>query len=361
MPKDRDASIDLLKTIGIIGVVAFHCNFLAGFFNLFHNPLFMFTAEIFHPHEASHTWGGVFRISEKRFFRIYLPFVYLTTLLTLIQPLLSKLRLVGDAPYTLREMPMKLLTILVMRVEGFSGPCWFLISLLEISILFETIRFFTHRLSKRTELFLLLVISVIFFPIGIYTNLPRVLDESAIMFGWYVLGFYAKSLINDIHTKLNKFSRKKKTWSVGLCVVAIALSPCMISLSNNGYCWHYGKILPFIVLGTAMGIIWSFCLANLLVCLPFAQMLALPGKCSFAIMAWHLGAFRFLSILRVLLTSATAKELLGSYVKYKGTWVVVYCLVGVLLPTIGKIYYDKGKDCLHKWINVKGTTTPDSN
>ena len=245
---------------------------------------------------------------------------------------------------------MKLLTILLMRVEGFSGPCWFLISLLEISIFFETIRFFTHRLPKNTELFLLLVTSIILFPIGIYTNLPRVLDESSIMFGWYVLGFYAKPLIKDIHAKFDNFSRKMKIWGVGLWGVTIVLSPCMISLANNGYCWHNGKLLPFVALGTAMGIIWSFCLANILTCLTFAQLLALPGRYSFTIMAWHLGVFRLLSILRVLLTSVRADELLSYHVKYKGIWTIVYCLIGILLPIIGKIYWDKCIAYVSKWL-----------
>lgn len=282
--------------------------------------------------------------------------------LTLLQPLLSKFQLVVDAPYTLRQMPMKLLTILAMRVEGFSGPCWFLISLLEISILFETIRFFTHRLSPKTELLLLLAVSVILFPIGIYTNLPRVLDESATMFIWYVVGFYSRPLLKIISIpKHGQSVRQRIALIVALIMICLILFPIMMFLASRGYEWRGGPVLPVVALGNAMGIAWSLFLANLLACLPFAQLLALPGKCSFTIMAWHLGAFRVLSILRVLLTSATAKELLRSYVNFKGAWVIVYCLVGVLLPTIGKIYWDKSKDCLHKWINVKGTTTPDSN
>ena len=182
------------------------------------------------------------------------------------------------------------------------------------------------------------------------------------MFIWYVVGFYSRPLLKIISIpKHGQSVRQRIALIVALIIICLILFPIMMFLTSRGYEWRGGPVLPVVALGTAMGIAWSLFLANLLACLPFAQLLALPGKCSFTIMAWHLGAFRVLSILRVLLTSATAKELLGSYVNFKGAWVIVYCLVGVLLPTIGKIYWDKGKDCLHKWINVKGTNTPDSN
>ena len=144
--------------------------------------------------------GGYYGYLKKRFLRIYLPFVLLTIFLTLIQPLLVKMRLLPEAPYTLREFPMKLLTIFAMRVEGFSGPCWFLISLLEISIVFEAIRFFTHRLPPKWEMGVLFATSIVLFPIGIYTDLPHVLDESMAMFVWYVVAFYMRPYLDALRS-----------------------------------------------------------------------------------------------------------------------------------------------------------------
>lgn len=335
MDKKRDVTIDLMRTIGIIAVVASHSNFMVGFMSLFHNPLFMFAAGVFHPHDASRTWKEYSEYLKKRFFRIYLPFVLLTAFLTLIQPLLVRLQLLsGVFPYTLKDMPIKLLTILGMRVEGFSGPCWFLISLLEISIAFETIRVFTQRFSGKVEFVVLLSISVILFPLGIFTNLPRVLDESATMFIWYMLGFYARPLFNAFQSKLaNASAKEKMALMAGLCAVCIVLFPCMVLLARTGCEWRGGAIPPLVAFGTAMGIVWSFSLASLLKQLPFAPILALPGKSSFTIMAWHIGAFNLLTIL------------LNGSPCHEGVWSVIYCLWGVVLPTVGKLCWDRILEC----------------
>ena len=49
MPKERDIVLDILKGIGILGVVAGHCGVLGHFFYVFHVPLFFFLS------------GGTFR------------------------------------------------------------------------------------------------------------------------------------------------------------------------------------------------------------------------------------------------------------------------------------------------------------
>ncbi len=343
MNKQRDITIDLLKAIGIIAVVAFHCNLLPGFFFLFHNPLFMFAAGLFHPREASTICGGgYYKYLKKRFLRIYLPFVFLMAFLTLIQPLLVKLWILPETPYTLREIPMKLLTILAMRVEGFSGPCWFLISLLEISITFETFRLFTHHLPSKWEMSILFAISIILFPIGVYTNLPRVLDESAILFIWYVLGFYMKIHIDFLREWQQKLSSgARRLWLVGVGTICIILSYCMFIFSRHGYGWCCGAFPPLIAIGTFMGIMWSYGLATMLNYLSIAILLAVPGRVSFAIMAWHLGAFRLLSVVRVLMGTVPRGKLVLGYVYEDGMWSAVYCLFGILLPCMGKICWDQ--------------------
>ena len=104
--KQRDNAIDLMKSIGITSVVASHCDLLVAIVGLYHNPLFMFAAGVFHPRDASATWGGYCGYLKKRVQRIYLPFVLLTAFLTLVQPLLVKMGLLPEAPYTLRELPI---------------------------------------------------------------------------------------------------------------------------------------------------------------------------------------------------------------------------------------------------------------
>ena len=70
-----------------------------------------------------------------------------------------------------------------MRVESISGPSWFLISLLEISVFFEMFRLLMLKFRmKSIEKILLVIFAVIIFPIGIYNDLPRCLDEPAILF-----------------------------------------------------------------------------------------------------------------------------------------------------------------------------------
>ena len=169
------------------------------------------------------------------------------------------------------------------------------------------------------------------------------------MFVWYVIGFYIRPYLETLRTwQLGLSSRKRCVWMIGLCAICIILFPCMLFLANIGCEWRGGVIPPLVFLGTFMGMLWSFCLANILNNLPFAHYLALPGICSFTIMAWHIGAFRFLSVLRVLVTDIPKDNLFKSYVHFEGGWPLIYCIIGVLLPTIGKIYWDKLISSFHK-------------
>ena len=194
MGRQRDNVIDILRSIGIIAVVGFHCGLLPEIFRLFHNPLFMFAAGMFHPVKPCQSWREYGGFLLKKIRRIYIPFVAITLVLTVLQPFLAKCHLASTQPYTLAEMPMKILTVFAMRVESINGPCWFLISYLEVSLFFELLRLlfhFTGITGYKMQMMLLTLVGVVLFPIGMYHNFPRELDESAILFIWYFLGYFA--------------------------------------------------------------------------------------------------------------------------------------------------------------------------
>ncbi len=261
-----------------------------------------------------------------------------------------------DSPYSGSRMLLKLLTIIPMRVEGFSAPCWFLVSLLEISIAFETIRFFTHSFPRKIEAMILFILGAVLLPIGLQMHLPRYLDASFILFISYVNGFYLRSWLEKFNLWKNSLSYQKQIilYTLGF-LLFVVMSSVLLYLSKSGVTCGSG-FAPYVALGTASGIVWCWCIAQFLSFCPISCCFALIGKCSFAIMAWHLGAFRLFGVLLTIIWQhKTLSDVPAQWAPYADSWYIsiIYCILGVLLPILGKLMWDKAFIVLKRNLFVK--------
>ena len=85
--KKRDDNFDIMKGIGIIAVVACHCDCWFGYFTAFHLPIFMFICGYFHPMKDADSISDLWKILKKRYVQLGIPLLIFSVIFILLQPL----------------------------------------------------------------------------------------------------------------------------------------------------------------------------------------------------------------------------------------------------------------------------------
>ena len=302
----------------------------------------MLTAGIFHQKKVCKSWGDVTEFTKKKFLKIYVPFVIVTMFLTLLQPFLSAIHWDVNAPYQLREMIWQLFLIPFMRVEYLNGPCWFLIAYLEVSFSFEFIRlllvFLCEKILKRPSTDLLnnltlLILASIFFALGQRHELPRWLDEAAVLFLWYTLGFlFYQFFQNAKKQKIFSFRVRQCFFMIAALIIFSALIS-VVARTGTAYAWKKGDNLFLIVILSFGGISGCWFLSQVLKDMPLAAILGYIGKQSFTIMTWHFAGFKILSSILILFSIFSMDELFGYVPRMPNIyWKILYVLFGIFIP-----------------------------
>ena len=327
----------------MIAVVGSHCLLATDFFNLFHNPLFMLSAGIFHSQTGCETLRDFFSFFSKKIQKVYIPFVAVTMFLTLFQPIFSYIRWDVNAPYALKEMAIKLLSVLFMRVEYLNGPCWFLIAYLEISVFFEIIRSLLILFQKKTIKrdipvitgLILFSISILFFVIGQKYNFPRCMDEAAVLFLWYTIGFLFFRSVQKLREKESFFSSRSTIIMLIASVISISGLFWISSYIGASYAWKKGENLLLIAMFSLAGMFCCWLLSQVLERTIFSKYFCYVGKNSFTIMTWHIVGFKILSSILIILPVFSIDELFGYVPRLPNIyWKCLYLVFGIFVPCI---------------------------
>ena len=170
----RDPFLDLLKGIGILGVVAGHCGVFGNFFYVFHVPLFFFLSGITYRDSSSlpfRCW--LWPELKKLLRRLWLPFVLFNGLFLLGHNLFFRLGWYSSS-LSFREYPERIFRILTFGGgEQLLGALWFLIVLWELSLLFRLLLQGIAFLPRQFRLPLLLLLILLGCYVGARTTLPR--------------------------------------------------------------------------------------------------------------------------------------------------------------------------------------------
>lgn len=331
--KGRDATIDIAKGIGMIAVVLGHTTFTGkNFLYQFHLPLFFFLSGLVWNEKKINNIPKYFFGKIKGF---YVPFILFELVFLLLHNVFSEMGFYSvksrvDLYYSLQMTIQRGLKILIMGAgEQLAGPLWFLISSLEIVIIFPIIYWLVNLIFKKErarEVAILLIVMLLFF-VGCYTNLPRMLSQAFIGIFFFGSGFVYRRYRDRI--KLN-------IWGALICTIVILACGCINEVDISKLRITYK---PLLILSGLAGSYFSLYIGTILdnskqkVFSFVGNSLQYIGSNTISILALHCISFKLVMLLEWRITNYDF-ELLGVFPYYsESKWIIpLAVLAGILIP-----------------------------
>lgn len=333
--KKRNEAIDIAKSIGIILVVLGHTDFVGkSFIYQFHLPLFFFLS------------GYVFTLKSienpkefllKKIKALYVPFIIFEIIFLIFHNFfvmigfynkLSNFTLI----YSTKDFFENLVKILTMGYgEQLAGPLWFLISTLEINIVFGLLAYISDKKERKFPIILLISSTIIYF-IGCYTNLPRMMSQSCIGLFFYCCGYIYRKYEDKVKYKIYYF-----LISVSILVICSFFN----SVDISQLAIKFKTLLIISGLAGTYGIIFIakkirfFKNKFLLYC----------GQNTIYILALHCLIFKFVMYVEIKLYNENI-DFLGIFPVYQKNqlWSLIFTIFGVIIPILLKKIIDKIKE-----------------
>lgn len=324
----RDRIIDIAKGIGMVMVVFGHTQ--SQFIQIvyqFHLPLFFFlSGVVFNENKVNDFPKFIFN----KFRTLWVPFVKYEILFLFLHNLFSSIGLYTTIShyqqyYTFGEIVKRMGLILTMGYgEKLAGPLWFLISTLEIVLLFGCIVFILNKLKvqKKTRNLVIVVIALIGFAVGCQTHLPRMGSQSLIGLLFFATGFLFKDVKENV---------PYKWWLALMCagVIFVCYKINYVDISRLDITYKSLLVVSGI-LGCYLTLFLSRCLPNI----P-AKMLEYCGKNTIPVLALHFISYKIVLLCEVLIYGLDWTYL-GSFPTYdvNEVWSVLFTIVGVAMPLL---------------------------
>ncbi|MBE6049624.1 MAG: hypothetical protein E7214_02920 [Clostridium sp.] len=329
--KKRVGYIDIAKGIGIILVVLGHTNSpLRNYIYQFHMPLFFFLSGTVYKDKEE---KGFINLAMGKIRSLYIPYLAYGLSFLALHNVFYKLNIYSKASnfmgkvqeqYKIKDFMRQFFNTLTCSCrEQVGGAMWFLSSLLIVSMLFIIIRRLLKKVEKR-ELYVMASVVVLFI-VGYYTNLPRYFSISLVALFFYYLGYLYKVFKEKI--KLNFYVFIISVLSI------IALAPVnKVDMVINKYT---NPLL--LILSSLLGIYMILYLSKLIEDTSLNKKISYIGRNTMVIMTLHFLAFKTVNLIEVVVYGEEY-ELIGSFpvLNSTGVWWIVYGVVGVFLPLIGK-------------------------
>ena len=337
MMKKRDDSIDIAKALGIILVVLGHTEFVySNFLYQFHMPLFFFLSGFVFNESKTKPFG---RFALKKIKGLYLPFVVFELIFLCFHNLFVSIGFYSVESgkeliyYGINDYMKKGFQILTMGGgEQLCGPVWFLISSLEIvivfALLFKLVNFLKINDIYKESMILLICIGLFF--VGCYTHLPRMLSQSMIGILFFCVGYLYKKHKNRI--KLHWYFA---VISLAVIIVTGIFNKVDISKLEITYTW---MLLISGIAGSYL-ILW---LSGLIVRVKHIGFLKYCGKNTIYILALHFVSFKLVMIAEWSVYRFDWVYL-GSFPTYEESfwWQIPLTIAGVGIPLLIKLFVDK--------------------
>lgn len=327
--------IDVAKAIGIICVVAFHAQILANVSTQFHMPLFAFLSGLLFNSRYYGNGKNVFLWAKKKVKGIYIPFIKYNLLFLFFHNFFWKFNILSIAnnskQLTLRESVSQGVKILALGAgESLVGPLWYLIAMLEFTIIYCLIRYLSAFLFEDVRKQKVFVTIVCVFAMGIgfsRIDLPRNLNLAMILMMYYHLGYEIG--INKM-IKITEICASK--WLIDFITVLI-----LIIGAYNSVSWDTFHVIT--VLSSLCGIWLVFRCAMKLsegkkgkIYLYFSYI----GKNSMEILALHLIAYKVVMKIQILV-DGLEPTLLGAFPIIPQSnifWKILLVLSGINIPLL---------------------------
>ena len=338
----RESYIDIAKTIGIILVVLGHTDFIGkNIIYQFHLPLFFFLS------------GVVFNLDKvdnlKEFFYrrvkgLYVPFIIFEIISLLLHNFFSLIHFYTDLSnvkviYDFSDFIKMVFKIITLGGgEQLVGPLWFLISTLEINIIFAIFMKWLKKYTKKYNIIVFIICIILFF-IGCYTDLPRMLSQSLIGMFFYCCGYIFK--INKEKVKFNIY-----LLLIALVTVLFCSKINYVDISQLEI--RYKSLLIISGLAGTYAVLYISQKAKILE----NKFLLYCGKNTIYILALHCIFFKFIMLIEIFIYNVDINYL-GLFPTYQHSqiWSIPLTILGVVGPILVSYIVKKianirgGKEC----------------
>src|SRR5574344_373611 len=361
----RNTTISICKGMAIIAMVIGHSEcpeWLMQAIYLWHMPLFFITAGYFFKLKyLDNAWDYV----ERRFKGLYIPFVKWSIFFWLIHNLLFKLNILNEAygnaaggvthPFRTFQDSMQHLFNIVFTMGGydtfFLAAFWFLRALLISSIAFLILyKLFSKVKFLKNENAIIIAIALCAYFLGMFKCILGLSITNVVQGGSREIWGVFFICIGYLYRKYQE--KVPEGWGLSfLSVLVLAIAVLIGGASMQ----HQPKIHDIFVL--PIPAVMGFFLIHHLSSIVdkgkglFKRFLIFCGDNSINIVIFHVAAFKLVSLIKIAWYGLDFKQIgchMVIHYRSDADWFwVLYSIVGVVVPLIGKYYVDKYKNRLN--------------
>lgn len=347
----RNSTLDIAKGLGMTFVVMFHAKLFPEIFTQFHMPLFAFLSGYVYREKNNSSSVELKKYVKKKISRCYVPFVVYNGIFLILHNLLYYIHILGPLSggklFGVKDSLFQMFMILTMGGgESLPGPMWYLIAMLEFTVLYAVLRYIV---SRKTESRIKLDVTVtcicmLFLAMG-FSNIdfPRMLNRAFVLLFYYNLGYMTYTSFPQLfYNENNAFNRNKLL----ICITGfVVLLVCV----RGGADWPAFSvvIIPAGIAGIAITLVLASFLDKHTQGL--RQVLMYIGKHTMFILGTQYLWFKAGNALQVVLQGrgVTWLEMYGVDVQESIGWKIVYFLCGLGIPLV----FIKAKETFTGFVN----------
>ncbi len=348
--KKRDISVDIVKAIGIICMVAGHCDSpITKFIYLFHMAIFFIASGYCFNVSKSDSYDSMLKFIKSKFKTLWFPYVLWTTIFSLLNNLFIRINVYTDNPLLFKYASGKFIvttlhwsindilrniakSFLLHGATQIGSAFWFLATLMELSIVYCVVDFTIKNILHISDTIRIqFLISVFFLNIGFlcyifghsFYGIDRVFSNYILFHGGIVLKRYHIS--DKTRTEIQHFCICVST----LIVLLVCNNVGKIALDQNSYVNPvFFLIVSFsgwqFLYEIAHYIMKSNSLKNLFTCI---------GRNTLSVVILHFLSFKIVSYIGVLINKQPLCIVAAFPVLYSdGLWWIAYLIVGLAVP-----------------------------
>lgn len=271
---------------------------------------------------------------KKRIKSLYIPFVTFETIFLLFHNLFVKIGFYGvfsnvSLMLSYKDFIVNFIKLLTLGYgEQLAGPLWFLISLLEINVIFFLILKLSNKISDKYAWIYCGIIVILLYLVGCYIRLPRMISQSCIGLLFYTFGFFYKKNESKIKFKFIYF---------------------MISLITLIFCSIFNIIdisrlmIKYKMLLIVSGLCGTYVVLYLSNKLKFLnnKLILYCGEKTLYILALHCLFFKFVMLIEIMIYN-TDRSYLSLFPVYQQNhlWTIIFTVIGTLGPILVKLLID---------------------
>ena len=350
MTKERNAQLDIAKGLGMAIVVLFHARILSEVWTQFHMPLFAFLSGILYREQYNTSLNQVCVYTKKKIKGCYVPFVIYNFIFLALHNLFYKIHIYGEFGgkkyYNKKDFLHQIIAILTMGGgESLPGPMWYLIAMLEFTVLYACIRFCVKKhLGNQNKINICVtIICACLMMIGFsMVALPRMLNKALILMFYYHLGYMAYIYLNDRKER----EHKKDAVITIVCSIGVLISGMCVAADWPKFSW-------IIIPAGCAGIILTLKVACVLdkYTRRTKKYFIFIGQHTLFILGTQYLGFKAGNMFQILFQKRSVNwlEMYGVSVNEPLKWKIIYFLCGLLIPLI----IVKEKDVLTVWLKMR--------